>query len=130
MRKLNFYLCIALCISLIICLISCKRSIYAMEQDVKRESAYENGYNEGYNEGRWEGIEDAKFYTEDDLSRLSWEIEDKYGICPENAINLLTNYADGEPVSEKDIMNAIWALHKFYWGAYDIINNMEDYYSN
>jgi flagellar biosynthesis/type III secretory pathway protein FliH len=101
-----------------------------MEQDAKRESAYKNGYNDGYNEGRWEGIEDAQFYTEDDLFRLSCKIEDEHGINPEEAINLLTNYANGEPVSEKDLMNAIWALSQFYWGTYDIINDMEDYYSN
>ncbi len=100
---------------------SCQRSIYEMEREAKREAAFNDGYDVGYEEGYWEGISDAQEHLEDVLQDLLLEIE------PEEAIQILTNYADGEPITEEELHKAIWAIHQYYWDSYHAINDSDSY---
>lgn len=110
------------------CLLSCSgRSIYAMEQEAKREAIYEDGYAAGYDEGIEEAKHDIAFYVDDDLFSLACDIEDQYGICPEDAIMMLENYADGEPYTNEEIETAIWVVSCYYHRSHEIINRIEEY---
>ena len=122
MKKLSFVICAILCLSLS----SCERSIYAMEQDAKREAAYNEGYDFGYEEGRIEGFSDAQFWLEEDLNDISSDIETKYGISPDEAIEMLTLYADGEYVPRDELRKASLAVSQFYLKSQNAIRDTED----
>ena len=105
--------------------------------DVMKGDSYYRGYDDGYYEGRCEGysegIEKAKGYiaiaVDDDLDSLAWDIEDEYGLLPEDALQILSNYADrsGE-VSEEELNNAIWAIYRYYYRSHVVTNEIEDYW--
>ncbi len=107
------------------------RSIYEMEKDAKREAAfndgYDVGYEEGYWEGYWEGVSNAQERLEDVIWNLSWETKNEHGISPETALQILTNYADGEPITEQELQRAIWAIKHYYWSSYDAVNDSDSY---
>ena len=100
---------------------SCQRSIYEMEREAKREAAFNDGYDAGYEEGYWEGVSDAQKHLEDVLQDISLDIE------PEAALQILTNYADGEPIPEEELHKAIWAIHQYYLDSYQAINDSDSY---
>jgi flagellar biosynthesis/type III secretory pathway protein FliH len=113
--------------TLILGLCSCERSIYAMEREAKREAAYNKGYEAGFDEGHSEGISDAKESLLDVLQEISWDAEDEIGMSPEEAATTLAHYADGEPVTEEELKQAIWAINHFYWHSYLAINDIDSY---
>lgn len=105
-------------------LVACTgRSIYAMERDSEKE-AREEIYREGVSAAQ----NQIDSLVESDLWDLEYGIEDKYGMSPEEAIQILTNYADGEPVSKAKVSKAIWAIRQYYYGTYDIVNGIDDYW--
>lgn len=131
MKKL--FLIIPVFAAALFCLASCRgRSIYAMEEEAKREAAFQSGYEAGYEEGYYAGKSETQeaiaFYVEDDLSKLEFDIKDETGMYPEEAIQILTNYADGHPVSESELNKALWTINYFYWDAFDIAHGIEDYW--
>ncbi len=117
-------------VAIFLCLFSCERSEYAMEQDAKREAiynrGYEVGYEAGYENGRCEGFEDAQSFVEDELFSLEHDIKHNTGISPEQALQILMNYADGEPTSETELKQAILTINQFYWNANNIVHEIED----
>lgn len=101
---------------------------------------YDEGYEEGYNDGRFDGrcdgyadgIEEAQsflaFIIEDDLSMLGWEIEETYGVHPEDALLILSNYADvPDEVTEEELHAAIWAIYRYYYKSHEVIDGIKDY---
>ena len=109
------------------CLSSCNKSVYAMEKEAKREAAFNDGYGVGYEEGYQEGISDAQKRIENVLSDLSWDTKNKNGVDPETALQILTNYVDGEPVTEEELNQAIWSLKQYYWDSYWAIHDSDSY---
>lgn len=98
----------------------------------KKVSEVDDSYYEGYSDGYYDGVEKAKQYiafaVEDDLYSIAWDIEDEYGMLPEDALNVLTNYIDApDEVSEQELTDAIYAIRDYYYTANDIINGIEDY---
>lgn len=103
------------------------------------ETAYDEGYNQGAEDGWSEGFDFGyaealceapkriDFYVEEDIWHLDFDIEDKYGIFPEDAFNVLENYAYGEPIPEDELYEAIWAAIEYYYDSRDIINDIEEY---
>ena len=121
------FLVIALLAVSICFLSSCTgRSIDAMERDTEYDAyeAEEKRYHDG--------IEDAQKWidsiVEMDIQDLEFDIEDKYGVSPEVAILILENYADGEPISQKDLCNAIWAVSQYFWDSRAVVNGIDDYW--
>lgn len=111
-------------IILLCCLASCKgRSIYAMEQDARIE-ALEEKYHEGVSNAQ----EHIASLVDIEMMDLEFDIDDKWGMTAEEAIQILTNYADGEPISEKEVNKAIWAISQYYHGVNDITNGIDDYW--
>ena len=110
---------------ILICFIaSCKgRSIYTMERDAEIE-ALEEKYREGISEAQ----EHIASLVEVDMWDLEFDIKDKWGMYPASAIQILTDYADGEPVSKSEVNKAIWAIRQYYYGTYDIINDIDNYW--
>ena len=110
---------------IICCTTSCKgRSIYAMERDAKRE-ALEVKYREGIAEAQ----EQIASLVEVEMWDLEFDIEDEYGIYPEEAMQILTNYADdADDISEDDLCTAIWAIRRYYYGSIDIVCGIDDYW--
>ena len=119
------FVAILVLLSVTICLCSCDyRGIY--------DEAYEDGHFDGQCDGYYDGIERAKeyiaFVVDDDLSSLARDLEDQYGIHPEEAVQILSNYADvPDEVSEEELHNAIWAIYRYYYRSNEVINGIEDY---
>lgn len=109
---------------IICCLTSCSgRSIYVMEQDARKE-ALEEKYREGISLAQ----EKIASLVETALWDLEFDIDDTWGMSAEEAIHILTNYADGEPISEAEVTKAIWAISQYYQGVNDIANGIDDYW--
>lgn len=121
--KKSFLVIVLLAVS--ICFLSsCTgRSIYAMERDAEYE-AKEKQYRDGIEEAQ----EQIESLVEIELQDLESEIKDKYGVYPEVAIRILENYADGEPVSQKDLCNAIWAVSQYYQDSLDVVHGIDGYW--
>ena len=97
------------------------------------EAGYDAGWVAGYDEGYYEGIAEAQndiaFYVEDDLWSLAHDIEDEYGMYPEDAVWVLFNYTDvPDEVTEEELINAIWAIRAYYYNSQEVINSIEDYW--
>ena len=124
--------------ALVICLLSCScrgtyEDGYADGYDDGLEDGWCDGYDEGYSKGYYEGIAEAQHdisvYVEDDLSSLAWDIDDTYGMHPEDAIMILANHADDpEAIEEEELNRAIWAIYRYYYNSHKIINGIEDYW--
>lgn len=117
----------------ILCLSSsCGKSEYAREREAEEAALYESGYDAGYAEGYRAAMnsapEDVESCVDDDIWDLDRDIKNAYGFYSEDAINTLTNYADGEPVTKSDLIEAIWAIRQYYWGVYEIVNDIGDYW--
>lgn len=126
MKKL--FILILVIIFSTLCLSSCETSEYAKEQDLKEEAIYDRGYEAGYEEGKWEGIKTAQeHFAEYVLWDLSYDIENEYGMSPEEAITILEHYADGEPITEAELNQAIWTISRYYWDLYSAINDLDSY---
>lgn len=95
--------------------------------------AYAEGYNAGYEDGYHAALSEAPgkidFYVEEDMWVLEHDIEDEWGLHPEEAIQILSNHADDPgAISEDDLCAAIWAIRKYYYGSRDIASAIEDYW--
>lgn len=115
------------------CLVSCHgRSIYAMERETKEDAVYNRGYEAGYEEGYYEAMRNAperiQADIDYDLDHLIMDIAEDWKMSPGEAILILEQHADGEPVSDAEVEKAIWVIRQYYWGAYDIIAGIEDYW--
>ena len=93
---------------------------------------YDTGYEDGYENGFYDGIEEAQQYIsiilDDELFMLSLNIEDKYGIYPEEAVQILSNYADvPDEVDIEELNDAIWAIYRYYYDSQEVINGIDDY---
>lgn len=98
-----------------------------MEREAKEEAIYSRGYSAGYEEGKREGIEEAQEnfqYTAEDIAR---DADDLFDLDPEKAITILSNYADGEPISREEVDKAIWTLHQYYYDMQEAINDLGSY---
>lgn len=123
----KFVAVILVSIIIIFAFSSCERSIYEMEREAKREAAFNDGYEAGYEEGYQKGVSDAQKHLIDELQDISWDIKDENGIDPETAAQILANYADGEPVTEQELEQAIWTIRQYYWDSYWAINDSDSY---
>ena len=121
MKKILAYVIIVV---LFCCLSSCGgRSNYAMERDAEIE-AMEEKYREGVSEAQ----EHIAGLVNIEIDDLGFDIRDKYGVYPEEAIRTLENYADGEPITDSELNNAIWASSEYYYDSLDIIYGIDDYW--
>ena len=112
---------------------SCGKSNYAREQEAKREAIYESGYEAGYDDGYFDAMQKApgriESRVDDDIWNLCKEIENKYGIHPEEAIQILANYADDpEAINAEELDRAIWVIFRYYNDSNKIMNGIEDYW--
>lgn len=119
-------------LAFVVCLVSCGNI-----------RTYDDGFEDGYDEGYFDasikyeddyskGISKAQtaieIYLEDDMYHISSNIKDKYGIYPEVAIGILEEYLDDpDAISEAELHNAIYAIHRYYFDSYEVINNIGDY---
>ena len=101
---------------------------YADALDMAHGESYDEGYAEGYRAAMNEAPAIVESRVDDDIWNLDRDIKKAHGFSSEDAIDTLTNYADGEPVSKSDLIEAIWAIRQYYWGVYDIVNDIEDYW--
>ena len=111
---------ISLCVVLVLCLSSC-----GMEQTTTKEhyGDYYDGYVDGYSDGVYEGQYWLGGYAAESFSNACGIV---YGI--EEALVVLTLYADGEPFSEDEIFSAIQTVNSCYEKICDVIHDVENYY--
>ena len=106
-----------------------------------RIEGYDSGYDDGYADGReagfeygyTKGIEEAQrflaFAVDDDLIDLKLNIRKEYGLHPEDALDVLTNYIDvPDEVDEQELVDAIYAIRRYYYKSNEIINGIEYYW--
>lgn len=119
---------LAILVSVLCVLSSCRIENY----DDGYAEGYDDGYFEGFDFGYYEGIAEAQsfieFVVDDDLSALARNIESEYGLHPEDALQILSNYADvPDEVDETELNQAIWAIYSYYHKSQEIIDGIEDY---
>jgi len=103
---------------------SCKtRTIHSMEREARSEALQEK-----YREGISTAQESISSLVEVELWDAENDIEEQYGVTPEDAVRILENYADGEPVSKKEVTAAIWAISSYYTKSQDILYGIDDYW--
>lgn len=113
-----------LLILFVFCLSSCKtRTIHSMEREA-REEALQEKYREGISAAQ----ESISGLVEVELWDAEYDIEEQYGVTPEDAVRILENYADGEPVSKKEVTAAIWAISSYYTKSQNILYGIDDYW--
>lgn len=88
---------------------------------------YHDGYVEGYSKGIEEAQRQISSYVEYDFNEISSDNEKERGISIEDALQILRNYADGEPTTEAELHKAIWSINDFYYGTCDIVYGIQDY---
>ena len=87
-----------------------------------------SNYNDRYAAGYAAGIEDLGRFAEVVFDDVGSNLHSERGMYPDEALQILTNYADGEPVSQRDVDDAIWALQKYYNDLTKAMHNLaEDY---
>ena len=91
----------------------------------KEEAKYGVAYDAGYEDGIYEAQEHFKDYV---IWDLSYDIEEEYGLSPEEAITILSHYADGEPISKQELYKAINTLRRYYYDLQEAINDIDSYY--
>lgn len=101
---------ILLCVAFAFCLSSCGRQ-------ESSDGDYYEGYIDGYNDGVFDAQKKISGYAEERFNDIDVS----------EAIQVLTNYADGESISEAEMYNAIWIVNQFYNDAWDVIWELDDY---
>lgn len=114
-------LCVALCVLLVFGLSSCEIS-----SEEKYYGDYHDGYVDGYNDGVSKAQDSIGGYAEEYFNNINSGNKKDRGITVDDAVQILTNYADGEPISEEELHNAIWSIQKFYCDAWDLIWELDD----
>ena len=84
---------------------------------------YVDGYMDGYDDGVVEGQQELGSYAR---GRFDDACGYTYGV--EEAMTVLTLYADGESFSEEEVFSAICTLDSFYTDVCDVIHDVEYYY--
>lgn len=99
------------------------RDEYDMERDARREQIEEE-----FSEGISYAQDRIVNHLDTVLMDIDYEIEDIYGIHPEEALRIMENYLDNEPISDEELANAIWAIRAYYHKSQDIPSKIEDYW--
>ena len=86
--------------------------------------SYEDGYSAGYEQALKDAAGMAEDRLKDELNHLSKSIDKEYGFDPEDAVLILGNFADGQPTSERDLTDAIWAIWEYYHSSNDLIDEI------
>ena len=97
------------------------------EYDMERESRQEQ-LEEMFDEGIAYAQDSIVNHLDTKLMDLDFEIEEIYGVSPEEALLIMENYLDNEPISEEELANAIWAIRAYYFKSQDIPNDVDDYW--
>lgn len=124
MKRAICFLCLtifALC-----CFVSCGDSSHSYVDEDK--GPYADGYADGLIDGAHNIQERVASHVKDELREIAYNIEDKWGYHPEDALWILENYFYDEiSVTDSEMENAIWAIYEYYYDAQEIINTIEDY---
>ena len=91
----------------------------------KEEAKYGAAYDAGYEDGICDAQEHFKDYV---IWDLSCDIEDEYGMSPDEAIIILSNYAEGEPTPKQELYKAINTLSRYYYDLHEAINDIDNYF--
>lgn len=119
MKKLfKIMLSLALCMLFLFSLSSCEKKVSDSEEYY---GDYHDGYVDGYSDGVAEAQRQISGYVDESFNSVGYEHK------IEEALQILTNYVDGEPTSEAELHKAIWAIEKYYYDISDIVNDIEDY---
>lgn len=98
------------------------------EESRTYDTGYEEGYKIGYQVAMSEAPERIQADIDYDLDHLIMDIVEDWKMSPGEAILILEQHADGEPVSDADLEKAIWVIRQYYWGAYGILAGVDDYW--
>ena len=101
-------------------LTSCGDNAYDDAYGEGYDAGYDDGYDFGYetamNDWYFEGIDSCQGQISnmacDDLYDLDDHVYEMYGVSPDEAMQILENYADGEYFTDGEIERAIVTLFK------------------
>lgn len=88
-----------------------------------RGPQYDAGYSQALRAAP-QMVEERLLY---DLWYISSQIDKEYGVDLEDALRVITNYAEGEPISQDELKNAIWALYEYHRDSYDLFEEISSY---
>ncbi len=91
------------------------------------DEGYEEGYRNGHDNAMEEASDKIESYIESDISDLKFDILVGCEMHPEEAVRVLTNYIDGEPIPDVDLNHAIEAIRQYYYGLDKIVSDVDDY---
>lgn len=113
-KLIKIMLSVALCIVAIFVFVACVETKQSYGD-------YHDGYVDGYADGTNEATHQISGYLEGRFNDVGNDND------IEEAIQVLTNYADGEPISEHELQEAIWSIRNFYYDTCDIVFDIDDY---
>ncbi len=91
------------------------------DYEADNEWAYDKGFSEGYEIGRdealFEALKEIRSHLEYELWDLELDVSEESGIHPEEALVIIEDYLDGEPISESELNKALDALSQYYYGV-------------
>lgn len=92
-----------------------------------RQAAYDEGYELGYQEGARHARSQIfeKLYR--DFSVLAYLNDPDYGMCPEKAIDILSQYESGRSTSIAQIERSIRLLKDFFADLESLIKEVQYY---
>ena len=108
---------------------------YDTGYDEGRSAGYNLGHDEGYYEGYDEGYDiGANFaftkvdtYVQDELIMLDEVVYDHHDLSYSNAMAILRAYANGESISETELMEAIEAIIQYNSGVEKIVESINHF---
>ena len=102
--------------------LACTRKPSQEQLEAKAEYEHEI-YCEGFDSAIWE----LSNYAESEFDDVCDDIYDRYRIDAETAADTLLKFANGEPVSQADLLAASNAMGEYFWELREFVYSIDDF---
>ena len=139
MKKAISILILPLMIVGVLCIDLFFDRVYPNQEPKTYDTGYDEGHSAGYNLGHDEGYDEgydigANFaftkvdtYVQDELIMLDEVVYDHHDLSYSNAMAILRAYANGESISETELMEAIEAIIQYNSGVEKIVESINHF---
>lgn len=94
------------------------------QEELEERAVHEHEiYCEGFDAAIWE----LANYAESEFDDVCDEIYDRYRIDAETAADTLLKFANGEPVSQADLLAASNAMGEYFWELREFVYSIDDF---
>ena len=88
---------------------------------------YVTGYDAGYNNGLANAPKMVEHLFKKSLKAICEHMNEAYGLHPDDAMNIIMQYADGEPIESDELITALRVAWGYYNEANDCIEAIDAY---